>query len=175
MKYSEEQQLLKQAIGGDRQAFSALLEEYYRMIYNTAFKWTGNQEDSEDIAQEVCIKLGRSIRDFRIDSKFSTWLYRIVLNTVNDFHRKKKNHRDIEDIHDLADPHSAESHAQRQELWHWVIQLPEKQRDAVLLVYGEGLAHGETANAMECKESTVSWYIHEAKKQLKIWMHRDGR
>lgn len=177
MNYSEEQKLLKQAIGGDGRAFSALLECYYIMIYSTAFKWTGNKEDSEDITQEVCIKIGRSIRDFRMESKFSTWLYRIVLNTTKDFQRKQRNHSNIDDISEIAvaDNSSTEMHAENKELWQLVSQLPGKQRDAVLLVYGEDLTHGEVANIMECKESTVSWYIHEGKKQLKTLMGHDGR
>ncbi len=177
MNHSEEQKLLKQAIGGDGQAFSLLLEEYYMMIYSTAFKWTGSKEDSEDIAQEVCVKVGRSICAFRMESKFSTWLYRIVLNTAKDFQRKQRNHSNIDDVPEIAfaDNSSAEMHTESKELWQLVGQLPDKQRDAVLLVYGEDLTHGEVANVMECKESTVSWYIHEAKKQLKTLIGHDGR
>lgn len=177
MNHSEEQKLLKQAIAGDGKALSALLEGYYMMIYGTAFKWTGNKEDSEDIAQEVCIKIGRSIRGFRMESKFSTWLYRIVLNTAKDFQCKQRNHSNIDDVTEIAfaDNSSAEIHAESKALWQLVGQLPDKQRDAVLLVYAEGLTHSEVANVMECKESTVSWYIHEAKKQLKTLMGHDGR
>jgi RNA polymerase sigma-70 factor (ECF subfamily) len=177
MNHLDEQNLLKQAIGGDKQAFSALLEEYYMMIYSTAFKWAGNQQDAEDIAQDVCIKVGRAIRNFRMDSKFSSWLYRIVLNTAKDFHRKRKNHSNIDDIPESKNtsPDSADTHAVKTELWKLVQQLPDKQRDAVLLVYAQDLSHSEVAEIMECKESTVSWYIHEAKKQLKIVIGDDGR
>mgnify|MGYP003526529980 FL=1 len=52
-------------------------------------------------------------------------------------------------------------------LWEAVRQLSEKQRDAVLLVHGEGLGHGAAAAVMGCSESTVSWHIHEARKRLK--------
>jgi RNA polymerase sigma-70 factor (ECF subfamily) len=177
MKNLQEQKLLKQAIKGDAQAFSTLLEEYYMMIYSTAFKWTGNPEDSEDIAQEVCVKVGGAIRKFRMESKFSTWLYRIVINTAKDFQRKKRNHSDIDDVPEIAmaDHHSAETHVENAELWQSVQKLPEKQREAILLVYAEGLTHGEVASIMACKESTVSWYIHEAKKQLKILIDENGR
>ncbi len=50
------------------------------------------------------------------------------------------------------------------------VKLPDKQRDAVLLVYGEGLSHAAAADAMACAEATVSWHIHEAKKRLKALM-----
>ena len=63
----------------------------------------------------------------------------------------------------------------RQEaLWAAVRQLPGKQRDAVLLVYGEGLSHAAAADAMAISEATVSWHIHEAKKRLKVLMRPAG-
>lgn len=177
MDHSDEQNLLKKAINGDSEAFSALVAEYYMMIYKTAYKWCGNKEDAEDIAQDVCIKLGRSITTFRMDSRFSTWLYRIVVNATKDFQRKRKDHVDVDDVQVMADAagDDIEQQAECQEMWQHVQQLPEKQRDAILLIYSEDLSHAEAAEIMECKESTVSWYIHEAKKQLNIWMGGDGR
>ena len=164
----EEQQALKRAINGDAEAFAALLGAYYDMIYRTAYKWAGNQADAQDIAQDVCVKLGGAIRNFRMDSKFSSWLYRIVLNTARDMHRKKRPHADIDAAVEIASGEESqdETLATRQ-LWAQVRQLPEKQRDAVLLVYGQELSHAEAAQVMECAEGTVSSYIHEAKKQLK--------
>jgi RNA polymerase sigma-70 factor (ECF subfamily) len=177
MDHSEEQILLKSAIAGDAHAFNALLEEYYMMIYSTAFKWVGSKHDAEDIAQEVCVKVGRSIGDFRMESKFSSWLYRIVLNTAKDHVRKRRTHSSLEDISDIvvATGDSAETQAYHKQLWQAVHKLPSKQRDAILLVYSEDLSHAQVAEIMQCKESTVSWYIHEAKKQLKKVMGHHGR
>ena len=177
MNHSEELKLLKQAIEGDKQAFSILLEKYYMIIYSSAYKFTGNKEDSEDIAQEVCVKIGRSIQNFRLESKFSTWVYRIVLNTAKDYQRKQRNYSNTEDISEVAFAEYLPTamHKESMDLWQSVFQLAENQRRAVLLVYGEDLTHGEAASIMGCKESTVSWYIHEAKKQLKILMSHDGR
>ena len=59
-------------------------------------------------------------------------------------------------------------------LWTAVRSLPDKQRDAVLLVYGEGLSHAAAADAMGCAEATVSWHVHEAKKRLKQTMRSAG-
>ena len=63
---------------------------------------------------------------------------------------------------------------QAERLWAAVRKLPDKQRDAVLLVYGEGLSHAAAADAMACAEATVSWHIHEAKKRLKVLMRSAG-
>jgi RNA polymerase sigma-70 factor (ECF subfamily) len=59
-------------------------------------------------------------------------------------------------------------------LWAAVRQLPDKQRDAVTLVYGEGVSHAVAAQAMAISETTVSWHIHEAKKRLKVLMRQAG-
>jgi RNA polymerase sigma-70 factor (ECF subfamily) len=68
----------------------------------------------------------------------------------------------------------AESEDPAEALWAAVRQLPDKQRDAVLLVYGEGLSHAAAAEAMAISETTVSWHIHEAKKRLKTLMRSAG-
>ena len=68
----------------------------------------------------------------------------------------------------------AESEDPAEALWAAVRQLPDKQRDAVLLVYGEGLSHAAAAEAMAISETTVSWRIHEAKKRLKTLMRSAG-
>jgi len=68
----------------------------------------------------------------------------------------------------------AESEDPAEALWTAVRQLPDKQRDAVLLVYGEGLSHAAAAEAMAISETTVSWHIHEAKKRLKALMRSAG-
>ena len=176
MQAQETQNLVKLAINGDAQAFSALMEAHYDMVYATAYKWCGHAQDAEDVAQEVCIKVGRNISRFRMDSAFTSWLYRITLNTVRDMQRKKKPDTALDAVTELTDEREkTEKTLEQQQLWLQVRQLPEKQCDAVMLVYAQELSHAETADVMGCKESTVSWYIHEAKKQLKEWMGPDGR
>ncbi|PIR37218.1 MAG: RNA polymerase subunit sigma-70 [Alphaproteobacteria bacterium CG11_big_fil_rev_8_21_14_0_20_39_49] len=167
---SDELNLIKKAINGDRESFSALIEYYYDMIFRIAYKWCGNKEDAEDIAQESCIKIAQSLSGFKMESKFSSWIYRIVINTANDLYRKKK--YTVSDV--IEEIESDEADATEiiycKQLWQTVHKLPDKQRDAVLLVYSEGLNHNEAAEVMQCAESTVSWYIMEAKKTLKQMM-----
>lgn len=163
-----EQDLIKKSIEGDREAFSKLLDAYYSIIFRIAYKWCASKEDAEDIAQETCIKIGQSISDFKGDAKFSSWVYRIVINTANDFYRKHQkpvSDYNIEDVESQA--LSATDIIQSNQLWQMVRKLPEKQRDAVMLIYAEELSHFEASQIMQCAESTVSWHVMEAKKQLK--------
>jgi RNA polymerase sigma factor (sigma-70 family) len=72
--------LIKKAQGGDAKAFETLLSLYYDHLYTFAYKWCANREDAEDIAQQACIKLARGLDQFRFESQFTTWLYRLVLD-----------------------------------------------------------------------------------------------
>jgi len=159
-------------VAGDRAAFAELVGRHYDLIYRVAFKWCGNQADAEDIAQTVCMKLGQAIRSFDARSAFSSWLYRVTLNAVRDHHRaaKSRQNRDnaaTELAETMIDPEPAGENDALDEIWAAVAELPEKQRDAVLLIYSEGRSHAEAASILNCAESTVSWHIHEAKKRLK--------
>lgn len=172
MQQAEITTCVEQAQQGDAAAFARLVEAHYDMMYRVAYKWCGNPQDAEDVAQEVCIKLGQSIRNFRGDASFSSWLYRITLNCVRDMQRRRGRRHETDDGEVAIENHtdgaaSPEQQAMQRQLWEQVKELPDRQRDAVLLVYSEELSHAEAAAIMECSESTVSWHIHEAKKQLK--------
>jgi len=163
--------LIKRTQAGDARALAALVERHYGAIYSIAYKWCGDQTDAEDIAQNVCIKLGRAIAGFKSKAAFSTWLYRVTLNAVRDFQRTSARHtqrvKALATVSEQAAPATQEVGAMNNDLWAHVKSLPAKQRDAVLLIFSEGLNHAEAASIMECAESTVSWHIHEAKQTLK--------
>jgi RNA polymerase sigma-70 factor (ECF subfamily) len=76
---------------------------------------------------------------------------------------------------DRPEPAAAEVHVLYGELWAAVRRLPEQQRDAVLLVYGQDLSHAEAAQVMGCTEKTVSWHLHEARKRLKSTLDEVGQ
>lgn len=86
-----EKQLVRKSREGDITAFEELIRSYEKRIFNIALKMVGNREDASDIAQEVCIKIFKSIGKFKEDSSFSTWVYRITSNVCVDQLRKRKN------------------------------------------------------------------------------------
>ena len=69
-------------------AFGRLVERHYDFIYRVAWRWAGNRADAEDIAQDVCVRLGRAIRSYRGGGAFTTWLYAMTLNAARDLRRK---------------------------------------------------------------------------------------
>ncbi len=163
--------LIRRAVGGDRQAFGQLVERHYDFIFRTACKWCGKVSDAEDIAQDVCIKLASILKSFDGRSAFSSWLYRVTLNAVRDMQRARtRRGRHVDRYAEVAPDEylpDQEDAAAMTELWTAVRSLPDQQRDAVLLIYAEGMSHAEAGVIMGCKEATVSWHIHEAKKTLR--------
>ena len=159
------------AARGDRDAFSELVERHYDYIFRIACKWSGKRSDAEDIAQDVCIKLATAIRSFDGRSAFTSWLYKVTLNAVRDMQRaRSRRGRHIDRYAEVAPdeelPDQEDATAMK-EIWAAVRRLPDQQRDAVLLVYAEDMSHAQAGEIMGCKETTVSWHIHEAKKTLR--------
>jgi len=172
MNKLSDERLVEKAKQGDSHAFAALVERYYLSIYRFSFKWCGNQADAEDTTQDVCIKLGRSINGFDGRAEFSSWVFRITLNTVRDLarkqeRRKRKLNNFAQTIENIYTPDPTRE-LTRQQLWQKVLDLPDKQRDVIMLVYSEGLNHRRAAEILGCSEKTVSWHVHEAKKALKL-------
>jgi RNA polymerase sigma factor, sigma-70 family len=165
-----EDPILVLARNGDRAAFARLVEANYDMFYRVAYRHVGNRQDAEDVAQEVCVRLGKAIRSFRGDCSLSSWLYRLVVNASCDHHRRTRRAREARESF-AAEPLSAcpdeAANEAAERLWEAVRMLPEKTRQAVVLVYSEGLSHARAAEALDCSEATVSWHVHDAKKKLK--------
>jgi RNA polymerase sigma-70 factor, ECF subfamily len=165
--------LAAQAAGGCRASFAALIERHYDRIHRLAWRWCGSREAAEDIAQDVCVKLAHAIRGYRGDAAFTTWLHRIAYTTAIDHLRGRQRMVAVEpsEIIRLIDSETeiaAPGDSSDQDIWVAVRGLPNQQRDAVLLIYGEDMSHAEAASVMGCSEKTVSWHVHEAKKKLKL-------
>lgn len=174
-----EPDLVGRAAGGNEAAFAALVRAHYDGIYRMAWRWLGSREDAEDLAQDVCIKLGKAIRGFRGEAEFTTWLYRLTYNATLDFMRARKRSRrnhepDVVVLFKDRAGDSPEANVLGGELWEEVRDLPAQQRDAVLLVYAEDMTHAEAAKVMGCSEKTVSWHLHEARKRLKTRLQEVG-
>lgn len=171
-------ELVEKAVSGDRRAFGQLVERNYDFVHAVAWRWSGNAADAEDIAQDVCVRLGSAIRGFRGTSRFRTWLYTLTLNAARD--HKRRQMRDSNRMQAYASEQavlagSETDDDERQEaLWTAVRALPEKQCDAVLLVYAEGMSHAAAADVLGCSEATVSWHVHEARKRLKTVLGKEA-
>lgn len=168
----ESTSLVKAAQQGNRDAFAQLLAENYDSIYRFAYRWCGSKADAEDVTQQACIKLAQTIGQFRFEAAFSSWLYRLVINSAKDWYKSQNRHQHS-NIDDWIEPErapdrSAENSIYLQQLLRLLDQMAEGFKETALLVHGEGLSHAEAAAILQLKESTVSWRLHEIRKQLQL-------
>lgn len=159
------------AAKGDGDAFRALLERHYDRVFRIALRFSGRREDAEDVAQDVCMSLPAKLKSFRGDAGFTTWLYRVVVNRVRDVQRKQitseRIHSDYGEVEELRRGEAEDTAKEMEWLSEAMNQLSDDLKETAVLVVGEGLNHAEAGQIMGIKESTVSWRMHELKKQLK--------
>lgn len=177
MPNTDETELINRASRGDADAFEALVNTYYEVMFKMAYKWCGNRRDAEDITQEACMKLARGIGSYKGGSKFTSWLYVLVINTAKDWYKSQNRHPEgtelLESI--VADSGNAEEKLYTRQVLDEVNKLPEAEKESLLLVMGQGLSHKEAADLSGVKESTISWRIHEARKKLEAIFGKEER
>ncbi len=177
MEYNE-QKLIEKASGGDASAFNRLMANHEKRMYAVALRMFANREDAQDCLQEAMLRVYRSIGSFKGQSSFSTWLYRITMNTCLDELRRKKNKQSasldslLEQGWSPADESAApEKHALRselkRELQSAISELPEDMRSAVVLRDVQGFAYDEIAQMLDVNVGTVKSRISRAREKLR--------
>jgi RNA polymerase sigma-70 factor (ECF subfamily) len=171
LKATDDNDLAAQALRGDREAFSRLLERHYDRIYRIAYRYFGSAADAEDIAQTVCLTLVTKLALFGNRSRFSTWITSIAINCCRDALRQRQAGKRLAETYgDLRDMEAADQkHGQARSDWlhEAMADLEPDLRETVILIVAEGFSHAEAAAALGCAESTVSWRMHIVKKRLK--------
>jgi RNA polymerase sigma-70 factor (ECF subfamily) len=157
---------------GEQDAFRALFETYQDRVYSIALRYSGDRTVALDIAQEVFLKLLSNISEFRGESGFEAWLYRVVVNCCFDRQRRGKMLLFVEDFFDslrgadctvLEDLMKAEM---QQHVQGAVAKLSPEHRMVVVLRYTEGLSYDQIAEALGCSAGTVASRLNRAHKIL---------
>ncbi|MCK5374395.1 MAG: RNA polymerase sigma factor [Alphaproteobacteria bacterium] len=175
MNKPEDDTLISSARNGDSRAFEMLINRHYERMFAIAFKWTRNRADAEDVTQTACINMAKGIRRLHNEKTFTTWLYRIVVNAAKDFFRQNNRTQTLPDNYEpFSEALNPEEELYMRERLEEIYALPEKERDALLLVFGEGLNHRETAQVLGCAETTISWRIHKARNHLNSQREKKG-
>ena len=163
--------LARRAAAGDRNAFSELLERHYGLIYRVGARMLGNGVEAEDLAQDVCVGLVTRLASYGGQSRFTTWLYRVVVNAARDAMRRQATRRRNEQEYAQGDGLGRRSIEAGGEDSVWLQQvlgaLSEELRTTVILVLAEGLRHEEAGKILGVSEATVSWRLHQVRKQLR--------
>lgn len=158
---------------GDREAFHDLFEAHKDRVYTIAFHYSGDEATARDVTQQVFLKLFTSINQFREDSQFTTWLYRIVANACADEHRKRRRFVPFSpeiEVRHMSREGSQEKTYHRREVADSVRgaigELTPKLRLPILLKYVEGLSYDEIAEALGLSIGTVSSRLNRGHKML---------
>ena len=170
MTDADDEILARRAAEGDRNAFSELLERHYGLIYRVGARMLGNGAEAQDLAQDVCLGLVTRLASYGGQSRFTTWLYRVVVNAARDAMRRNATRRRNEQEFGEGDGFGhPQSNSGEDSIWlHQVLgQLSEELRATVILVLAEGLKHGEAGKVLGISEATVSWRLHQVRKQLR--------
>ncbi len=180
----EELELIRKAQDGNMSAFSELIQGYERDIYNIAYRMMGNPHDSEDVAQEVCIKLYKYIKKYDGKSKFYTWIYKITVNTcIDEIRRTKKSKNDVsmnamsefddseveqqfQDINEETPEQYYIKTEEKNEIQSMIDMLAPDQKAVVILRYINELEYEEIAESLGCNIGTVKSRLNRAKKKL---------
>jgi RNA polymerase sigma-70 factor (ECF subfamily) len=182
---SVDELLVERAKRGDTEAFEQLTSQYYRKVYNFAYRSTGNPEDASDIAQEALLRAFLSLPEFRGDSSFQTWLMRITQNACLDELRKRKRRKvtsldeplemdDGEMDRQWAVADAAESPEQALErledqraIQESINRLDEEYRVVVVMRDILGYSYQEIADALGINLGTVKSRLNRARNALK--------
>ncbi len=175
-------QLVARVQQGDKRAFDLLVLKYQRKIMRLLSRMLNNQSEVEDIAQETFIKAYRALPQFRGDSAFYTWLYRIAINTARNWLSSNQRKMMVSDTFEtkegetfsqsdnLIDIDTPESRMVSKEIAHTVNQaigdLPEDLRTAIVLREIEGMSYEEIAQTMDCPIGTVRSRIFRAREAI---------
>ena len=183
----DDAETIRAVLSGDVDRYAELIDKYQGPAIRVAFSFLGNYEDARDVSQDAFVSAYRSLGRFRAAAKFSTWLYRIVINACKDAYRRRARQPMVvagvgersadEDgggglFVDAADPSTGpgEQSANRElsrRLSAAIGELPMKQRTAFLLHHVHGLPLAEAATVMGCRVGTVKSHVFRATESLR--------
>jgi len=182
---ASDEELVSAFQAGDISAFDDLSRRWNGKIQGAIYRILGSEEEARDLAQDAFLKAFRSLRSFKGECRFSSWLYQIALNLCRDRMRRRRG-RTLVSLDDAA----AEGHAteppgpsalelveaneRARRVAAAVAALPEEQREVIVLKEYQGLTFLEIAQLLELPTSTVKTRLYRGLAQLREHLERDG-
>lgn len=175
---ADDAEAIRACQGGESEAFGRLVERYQRDVYRLCYRYVNDHHDANDLAQEVFLKAYRAIGRFRGDSAFSTWLYRIAVNTCLNFRSARRPPQEPidEQLPDGAPGAGAEVERaeQARRVRAAVARLPERQRATLILKVYHELTHEEVAGVLGSSVGTVKANLFHALANLRRLLADSG-
>jgi RNA polymerase sigma-70 factor (ECF subfamily) len=178
MQMESDIELMLRAKSGDDSAFTELMRRHYKGIVNYIYRFTNDKGNSEDLAQEVFLRVYRSVKRYKPQAKFSTWLYKIATNLCITEVRSRNKSQGVsldelqENTGDLVDSKSEDpsDFTYRREIGNNIFEalksLPERERVAIILCKYEELPYEEVAEVIGCTIGAVKTYVHRGRMKL---------
>lgn len=175
-------ELIAAAQRGDRQAFEELVRQTHVDTYTLALRLTGHEEDARDVVQETYLRAWKSIKRFRGDAQFTTWLYRITANAAFTSVGKRRRQRTepLDSVHDPVDTRAeaqperaAESAADLERLSGALEELPAKLRAVVVLKDVYDLPHEAIADELGISVAAAKVRLHRGRKRLRDALYEE--
>ncbi|MEM4658310.1 MAG: sigma-70 family RNA polymerase sigma factor [Candidatus Methanosuratincola sp.] len=170
--------LILRVQSGDDSAFTELMRRHFKGVVNYIYRFTHNPQNSEDLAQDVFLRVYRSLDKYKPQAKFSTWLYRIATNVcISSLKSSGKNSdTSLDEVSENSQIHideradNAVDLIYRQEISKAVFKalsgLPERERIAVILCKYEEMPYEEAAEVIGCSVGAVKAYVHRGRMKL---------
>lgn len=167
---------------GKEEGFNRLVLKHKDRIFGLCLRMmAGDRDEAEDVAQETFVKVYQGLKDFRMESRFSSWVYRIAVNTcknrlVSRPYRESRRHRDLEAAESEGAPSSPspaqvlEAKGKRERIEAAIARLPEDQRILVVLRDVEGRSYGEIAETTGLNPGTLKSRLNRGRRQLQEWL-----
>ena len=180
---AEDQKLAVRASRGDVGAFSQLVQEHSGLVYRVALRVLGAR-DAQDASQEVWVRVWRNIKNFRGDSAFTTWLYRITMNTCLSARQKEARRTDrqydgevpflAEPAGGDADPETSALNAERREEIEAALEhVRADHRAALVLRHMEGLSYAEIAEVLDVPDGTAKGWVSRGRAAMLVALPRE--
>jgi len=175
MTTTKDQLYINKVINGDASAFAYLVDTYKNMVFSLAYKMTKNKEEAEEVSQDTFIKAFKNLSNFKGDSKFSTWLYRICYHTTLDAIKKNKKNNYTFEINEVTynQIQSVETILQgieRKErsviMDKCLMKLPDEERSILWMFYYDELSLKEIIEVTNLSEANLKVKLHRARKKL---------
>ncbi|ARV14940.1 RNA polymerase sigma factor [Polaribacter sp. SA4-12] len=175
MTNNNDQLYITKVINGDANAFTYLVDTYKNMVFSLAFKMTKNREEAEEISQDSFIKAYKNLKNFKGDSKFSTWMYRIVYHASLDAIKKNKNNNNTLEINEITFNQiksvdnileGIERKERSKIMNDCLLKLPEDERSIIWMFYYDELSLKEIIEVTQFSEANIKVKLHRARKKL---------
>jgi RNA polymerase sigma-70 factor (ECF subfamily) len=175
MSQKPDDYLIDKVIKGENNAYAELVDRYKQMVYTLAYKIVKNREDAEEVAQDTFVKAYNALNDFKGDSKFSTWLYKIAYYRSLDYLKKNKRRVettkiDISEEYNIASLDDAldalEAKDRTEIIKHAIQKLPGEDSVLITLYYFETLSMNEISKVMGISSNTIKVRLFRGRKRL---------